>query len=139
MLIKCILRPWESGGNPVYKSHVRKKTSEASSKPSKTQCIKKTVENEPCLDIDSLNQQWVLTRFWNLFRVFFSLLANSSQNENTMEQSFSHNQPNAIISRPSKFVSLNQNDDNTVTLNDFDFIYLDSVNFPNSSSISCRN
>lgn len=60
------------------------------------------------------------------------LLVNSSQNENTMEQSFSHNQPNAIISRPSEFVSVNQNDDNTVTLNDFDFIYLDSVNFPNS-------
>lgn len=43
-----------------------------------------------------------------------------------MEQSFSHNQPNAIITRLTEFESLNQNGENGNTLNDFDFIYLDS-------------
>lgn len=59
------------------------------------------------------------------------MAGSSSINANAMEQSCSHNQPIATITRPTEFVSLNQDDANNYAIDIFDFSYLDS---PNSSS-----
>ncbi|XP_052687732.1 uncharacterized protein LOC128166532 [Crassostrea angulata] len=56
------------------------------------------------------------------------MAGSSSNNENAMEQSCSHNQPSATITRPTEFVSLNQDDANDYAIDSFDFSYLDSLN-----------